>query len=393
MKKKFRRVLLFFSLSLMGVCLVGAGLSAGSNLNLPTHSQVADRLSDLEKARLAEAIHLRQALGDTVWAGWGLMDIPLIVYNEDYAFLLGYPNPPEGWMKMPQKKLRGGPWEVVPDDDFEGQAYYRQQLTDPDLTPENFAVLVGERWVATLATKEYAEIDFYAGLRAELPLGVRSIFPYRLMWGLIMGETDTYIGALDHETFHAFQGSLVASRLEAAETANQSESQYPWDNRALDEAWKTEMDLLVKAVRASSNAEALELIRQFLIQRDERRAALGLTPELVNYERQREWLEGLAKYAELSLGRLAATTPGYAPLPDLVTADPAFKAYTTREQYWSGQLDEARRTAGREGEVRFYYSGLAQAAILDRLLPGWKEQAFNTDVMLEDLLREAVVPQ
>jgi hypothetical protein len=28
--------------------------------------------------------------------------------------------------------------------------------------------------------------------------------------------------------------------------------------------------------------------------------------------------------------------------------------------------------------------------LLDRLLPGWKEQIFNPGVMLEDLLRQAI---
>jgi hypothetical protein len=73
-----------------------------------------------------------------------------------------------------------------------------------------------------------------------------------------------------------------------------------------------------------------------------------------------------------------------------VMADPDFKAYATRERFWSQQIDEVKRTAGHEGEIRFYYSGMAQAVLLDRLMPGWKERAFDRDVMLEDLLREAV---
>ena len=57
---------------------------------------------------------------------------------------------------------------------------------------------------------------------------------------------------------------------------------------------------------------------------------------------------------------------------------------------WSAQINEVTRTAGRKGETRFYYSGMAQAVLLDRLLPGWKERAFEPDFMLEDLLRETV---
>lgn len=45
------------------------------------------------------------------------------------------------------------------------------------------------------------------------------------------------------------------------------------------------------------------------------------------------------------------------------------------------------------GDGRFYYSGMAQAALLDRLLPDWKEQALTDGVFLEDLLETAVTQQ
>lgn len=389
MKKKFLRVILFIVVGLIILCFALAGIFALSNTNLPTHSLVTDRLSALEKARLAEASHLRKSLGDKVWPGWGAINIPTIVYNEEYAFIVDYPSPPAGWFKMPQKEARGGPWEAVLGDNFNGQVYYRQRLSNPESTPENFTVLVGERWVATMQTKEYMEITFYAGFRGQLPPLLKSIFPYRFFWKLLMGDSDTYIGALEHEAFHVLQGTMVPSRLAEAEIANWNNNNYPWDKPNFRNAWRRELDLLVRAVRAQSVEETTNLVRQFLAQRDKRRADAGLTEVLVNYERQREWLEGLAKYAELSLPRLVAATLEYIPLPAL-QADPSFKKYKTRERFWLGQIAEVRRTAGREGETRFYYGGMAQAVLLDRLAPDWKKSVFNQGVMLEDLLRQAI---
>lgn len=377
------------SLALLLLLFLIAGGLALSNRRLPTHSAETARLSANEKARLAEAIHLRQTLGDTVWPGWGTVEIPFIVYNEEYAFLVGYPDPPAGWLKMPQREPRGGPWEVTPDDTFAGQPYYRQRLSDPERTPENFTVLVGERWVATMETHEYAEIAFYADFREELPPLVREVFPYRLAWRLLMGEAEKYVSGLEHEAFHAWQGTVVPERLEAAEEINREEGSYPWDEPALTSAWSEEMDLLLQAVRAPSEAEASALARQFLARREARRAALGLSPVLVDYERQREWLEGLAKYAELALTKAAAVTPGYEPAPDLL-GDPDFRGYAQSERFWSQQLSEASRTAGRSEETRFYYSGLAQAALLDRLTPAWQARAFEPGITLETLLQAAV---
>jgi len=37
-----------------------------------------------------------------------------------------------------------------------------------------------------------------------------------------------------------------------------------------------------------------------------------------------------------------------------------------------------KRQATREGETRLYYSGMAQAMLLDRLLPEWKSRILQT---------------
>jgi hypothetical protein len=395
MVKRLFTIVFFCCLALSLLCLGALGISIISNRNLPLQSQVTDRLSTLEKARLAEAIQLKRILGNLVWPDWGKQDIPFIVYNEEYAFLVNYPKrevPPDGWLKMPQQVKRGGPWELVPGDVFQGQVYYRQRLLDPAITPENFTVLVDDHWVATMETKEYMEVAFYDDYRQELPPFLQTVFPYRIFWGMLMGETDTYLGGLEHEGFHSFQGSLAPERLEQAEVANRSETAYPWDDAAFGEAWVQEAGLLVEAVNAHTDAEAAGLARWFLETRDARRTNSALGSDLVDYERQREWLEGLAKYAELELTRIAGETPSYLPVSGLAS-DPDFKEYATRVRFWSQQLDEAKRSAGRVGETRFYYCGFAQAALLDRLLPGWKKQAFEPGVMLEDLLRVAVQRQ
>ncbi len=389
MKRKITKILLFSLLVITLLCAGVVGFLVLSNRRLPTRSQVVDRLSDLEKARLAEAIHLRQTLGNAVWPGWGEADIPFIIYNEGYAFLLGYPEPPDGWVKVPQNEARGGHWEAVPGDTFNGQVYYRQELPDPEITPENFTVLVGDRWAATLATKEYSLVSFVDGFSDGLPPVIRTIFPYRWMWWQLVGETENYISALQHEAFHAYQGTVVPQRLAEAENAMDVDERYPWGYNALEDAWQGELDLLLAAVRSESNDDTALNARQFLYQRDQRRRAAGLSEELIDYERQREWLEGLAKYIEVEIGLAAQEAGDYLP-EEAIQSDPDFNGYRTRRRYWQRQMDEVRRLSGRGGDTRFYYSGMAQAVLLDRLQPGWKQTAFEPGVMLEDLLRQAV---
>lgn len=110
---------------------------------------------------------------------------------------------------------------------------------------------------------------------------------------------------------------------------------------------------------------------------------------MVNYERQQEWLEGLAKYAELSIG-LAAADPGYRPLPQALAEMPGFEGYGSYKAFYQAQLREVNRLSGRSGNTRFYYGGMAQAVLLDDLNPGWKLQAMSPGACLEDLLDQAL---
>ena len=386
--KKIRKLLFVTTLSLASLCLLLVVVLAISNMRLPQASPVVETLSEADKIRLAEMFHLRQAIGDKVWPGWGRADIPAIAYNESYTFLVGYPEPPAGWVKVPQGSQRGGPWELVPGDIFIGQPYYRQPLPDSDITPEAFTVLVGERWVSSLQTFDWTKISLVQTIRQDLPSFAQPIFPYRLFVGQILGGNDKYILLSAHEAFHAYQGMKASEKLAAAENTNlQFESQYPWDDVSMQADWQTELDLLAEALRSTDQTQTVELVRRFLNVRATRRDFANLVPELVAYEQQREWLEGLAHYAELEIWR-QAYAGDYTPLPKTVSL-PDFDNYSGFETRWSQELDQMRRMANDEGDGRFYYSGMAQAFLLDHLMPDWKLKAFEDGVWLDSLLANA----
>lgn len=383
MKFRFRRILGWGVLGLVGLCLAAAGVSALVNLGLPNQSSVTQRLSDREKFRLIEALNLRKSLGDSIWPGWSALDIPFTVYNEEYAFVTFLYDPAAGW-QTPLGQQQGGSWEWAEDCVY-GQAYYRQKLADPQINPQNFIAQIGKVWTATMQTEEYSQVAFVKDFRSELPPLVREIFPYRLVWNTVAGEMDGSIGGLMHEAFHVLQATKALGRVQSAERANRLEKSYPFTAEPQREAWKTELDLLVQAVRAPDPGTARTLAQRFLEMRWSRQIALG--SELTGYEREREWLEGLAKYAELAITKAAAN--GYTP-SEGITYLSDFHRYANRPQLWEQQLDEVRRMDTYDDEVRFYYSGFAQAALLDRLLPGWKERIFADGVYLDDLIQQAI---
>jgi hypothetical protein len=111
-----------------------------------------------------------------------------------------------------------------------------------------------------------------------------------------------------------------------------------------------------------------------------RRAALG--SDFLAFERELEWLEGLAKYAEIKFYEIAASRSREAPYG-------RYGAVLPFPLQWD--FVRLEKTLGaQDGDLRFYLSGLAQARLLDRLSPQWKARAMQEDVYLEDLLRDSV---
>jgi hypothetical protein len=361
-------------------------ISAIYNQFLPEESVEVEYLSKAQKGYISEAFHLQSRLGDEIFPNWSDHSIPIIVYNEKYAFLTGMKNPDDGWRKMPANTLRGEEWNLVQSDDFFGDSYYRQRLNNPEITPENFTVKVGDQWVATLQTREYAEVAFYNGFKEELPAVVSSVFPYKIFWNLIMGNSENYVVSLIHESFHALQGIRVPGRLSSAEYINSVESQYPWENKQNQQGWTQEGDILIKAYQSSSGLETRELINRFLEVRENRRMNADLTAEEIMYEKEREWLEGMAKYAELKMGLIAEERNSYTPEPKLQDIDSDFNSYQSFESYFENQVAETKRAVARDGESRFYYTGMLQAMLLDRVGGGWKSRVFQEGVYLDDLL-------
>ena len=367
---RWRRLILWLVLGLLVVCLAGAVLSLWSNQSLPGSVDDSGRLSRLNKARLAETLHLKQELGDQVWPGLAAAEIPILLWNRDYSFLIGRDNStvPSGW-------------EEVPDDTFLGRSYYRQVSNDP----QNFAVQVGDQMVASMGTKLEADLFIREMIHGSLPPPINQVVPYRLL----LQPSEVQMSAVLHEAFHVFQHANASAHFEDAEIAYQDGPSYWAIDPTMYDAWQEEIETLAQALEAESDEEAAGLAKQFLSQRQSRRQARNLSPDMLDFERRLEWLEGVAKYVELEIWRQAAVTDGYQPLPGMAE-DPDFDDYANFDSRWLQEIGQMKRQANQEGDTRFYYTGMAQAALLDRLAPDWKVRFLEEGIWLEDLLLQAV---
>jgi hypothetical protein len=365
-KKKF---LLAVPLGLMLLCLIAAAGSAIANQNLPEPPESSAVLTMEDQARLAEALRLKAELGNAVWPGWGDSQYPVILWNREFSFLYGAENPPEGW-------------EAVEPADGILPVYYRQE----SVNPQNFAVPLGDAWAASIATKWEVDQKLISMFSEIVPDFLEPVFPF---W-LVIQPSETQIGGVLHEDFHVHQVSVSPQRLEQAEAAHEAGERYDARYEAMTADWKTEANLLLEALNAGEDEQARDLVRQFLEWRQQRREQHNLSAELIDYERQLEWEEGLAKYVEVASLRQAAQTEGYQPHP-AAALDEQFKAYRTFNQRWSQEKIQVRSQVNYGSESVLYNTGMVQAFLLDRLLPGWKERALVEPVFLEDLLAEAVL--
>ncbi len=366
-QRKARRTVLIVVLALVGLCLLASLVSALTNLGLPK-PETYSFLPDVDKARLNEALHLKSALGDQVWPGWGTTHAPVIIWNQANQFLVNFPGTtPDGWT-------------IVANDTFDGQPYYRQPVS----RAQNFAVLVGNQMAASMASKSTTDLFLINSFQSLFPTPLKQIFPYRFL----IQPSETQIGGVLHEDFHVFQNLMAPDRLMAAEDAQQFATQYDASVPRFSAELKTESQLLAEALEAKSNPLTAEYVRQFLQQRASRRQSLQIDPNFVEYERWLEWEEGVAKYVEVDSLRLAYQTKSYAPVPEM-KSDPDFNSYQGYDKRWSQELTQLRNPTG-SIDTHFYNTGMAEAFLLDRLMPDWKSKIMGPNVFLEDLLQQAV---
>lgn len=109
-----RRVLLFVVVGMLLLCAVVSWLSAVANRRLAAMPIAQSDPSALDVSRWQESVLLRRTYGNAAWPGWGDADIPMILYNKGYAFLLGLPQPEAGWTTIPGNRHQGTAWEPVP---------------------------------------------------------------------------------------------------------------------------------------------------------------------------------------------------------------------------------------------------------------------------------------
>ncbi len=327
----------------------------------PAKSEASSsRLTPQDKGQLQEFLRVKDVFGRRIWPGLDTADVPVIQHNGAYAFLVGHPAPPP-------------PWAAVDDDTFAGGIYYRR----PAETTQAFAIRVGDLWAASLDTLAHMNLSMKNEIRKNVP--PEKITPFLLKTMEI--TPSWHVAALIHEALHAFQAKDRFSRFQRSTAAYSMEGQYPFVKSPFTESWNAEGMALASALLEKEGAKRLSFIERFLNIRETRRTVASLAAELVAFERDLEWLEGLAKYAELRICDLASTD----------TDEEKARSYSTaRSRLRMDFFSRLRKLGEISGDGRFYLSGAAQAMLLDLIRPEWKAELWPEETVgLEDLLTAA----
>lgn len=363
-----------------GLFLLSVVILAGIavyNRTLPDTSPLLTKLSEEEQVRIREINHLRNELGDEVWPGWSDQAIPILLYNEGYAFLTGIQDPAPGWVRVPYGTPEGAEWEHV-----SGADYYRQQLPFNGVSPQAFIVRIGDTFAASMTTKAWTSIHMVELIKSELPGPLKPVFPYFVFTNQF--NSDWYVSAVLHESFHVLQARYAYERLEESERATALESEYPWENEEFRALWLEEREVLAEALGTVDIGELRERVNEWVDLRRERRKQMPV--KLVRYEQRREWLEGLAKYAEIAIWQVAHQSPDYEPVPGMTELSD-FDCYREAPEYRNREISQLQSDL-QFSESMFYYTGWAQAELLDRLDVTWKERIMDGGVYLDELLEK-----
>ena len=335
---------------LLGACAVPASTSTPTS----TSRAIATSQQLPELTEAAEVWHLLSSQGDQVWPGWGTSRIPLLVRAGEFDLLVGHPAPPQGF-------------SLLPDVTVADQPIYRYA---GHLVPVPAATAweVGGVWSVAVPTRE----EFQQAIDAQLGKGVVQL------------DAANYIRAIVHEAFHAYAMTAIQGEVPNFD-ADVDEGRMIQRLSALpdlDKQHAAEGQALVEALQATDRQSVRDAAARFLKLRQARRAA-GDKP-IAAYEQTTEWVEGLARYAEVAL-MLRANQATYTPLDKAI-------AYPATAEIWQPFLDQLSRPAASPDGFRgrYYLLGAGQAFLLDRLMPDWKTPVLSEQQSLEDLLQEAV---
>jgi hypothetical protein len=296
-----------------------------------------------DRIRLAEAFRLGDQIGDQVWPEWRNAPFAVLLVTPDYEFLIRHPQPSADFTRIGYDAL------------LKSDVFYRKRnfpasflATFPAVSgtiistivvgqAENTWVKTSTPWVVTLLHEHFHQLqDFYADVKAL---------------GLAHGD-QTGMWMLNYG--------------------------FPYERKDVQDQFALMSKLLADAVQSEGSRKGAKTqsdakLRAFLEAREKFQAMLA--PDDYKYISFQFWKEGIARYTEYQVTRLASTkfrpSKEFAALKDYRSF--ADVTRTTYEGIF--QQLETQKLGVSKREVVYSY-GAAEGLLLDKIKPHWRNRYF-----------------
>jgi hypothetical protein len=312
--------------------------SLGHSTNVPAQTP---KINATDRTRLIETFRLADRLGDRIWTGWSSAPFAVLLVTPEYEFLIRHPAPSADFTSLGHDRELGS------------DVFYRRRTMPPSFLA-TFPAIRGSI-VSTIVVGQAENTS---------------------------AKTSTpWVITLLHEHFHQLQDSqpnfypdVNALNLARGDQTGMWMLSYPFPYERTDvqTQFAKMSELLAAAVRANRRDRAIR-VRDYLAAR--RKFQQLVEPDDHKYLAFQLWKEGIARYTEYQIARLAAAkyrpTKEFQALPDYRSfADVARTTYDGIFRQLSTQkLGESKR------EV-VYSFGAAEGLLLDQTKPGWRRRYF-----------------
>ncbi len=292
--------------------------------------------------RISEFYRLAEQTQDKVWPGWSNTPAPLLLVTADTEYLTHFPTPHKDFQK-------------VGDDLY---ARPRQFPTDLQAT--------------------FPAVGFPPVIVIGEPANTQS-------------KTSTpWLIVLMHEHFHQLQWAqleytkaIADLGLSKGDTTGMWMLNYPfpYDNPEVAASFEHLRDSLLQALNEVEQKKFNELTRQYL--KDRKDFVAQFLPGDRKYFSFQLWQEGVARYVQIKAAEASTDyqpSAAFAALPDFTPFNSNGVAARSRT------LDELKHIDITHSKREVFYSfGAAEALLLDRINPSWKNEYFQHLLTTEPL--------
>ena len=314
-------------------------------------AQEEPKIPSPDRIRLAEAFRIGETLGNEVWEEWSRAPFALLLVTPEHEFLIRHPNPSRDFNSIGYDSL------------LKSNVYFRKRIYQTNLLA-TFPAVNGVPTIVVGPAENTGK------------------------------SSAVWVVTILHEHFHQLQQSQpdYNSAVKALGLAHGDETgmwmlnyPFPYDSSEVKKQFSVLCQSLWEALLSTETKEFANRVSAYLEAR--RKLKEVLSNEDFKYFSFQVWQEGIARYTEYQIAKLAAEkyepSNEFKSLPDFTL----FKgvADSTLKNILS-ELPTLPVAGYRR--VAFYYIGAGEGLLLDTINPIWKEMYFKKKFSPESYFEE-----